>query len=138
TGPQGLTGPLGPVGPQGPEGKEGRQGPEGKQGPQGAPGEIELVTCRSVMRKVKGKRKTTRRCTTRLVSGTVTFTATSSARARLSRAGVLYATGSLRRGRLVLHARRPVHPGHYTLVLRGRERRAAITIRQQIRLRRTG
>jgi PKD repeat protein len=133
-GAQGLTGPLGPVGPQGPEGKQGSEGKEGKQGPQGAPGEIELVTCKLVVRKVKGKRKTTRQCTTTLVSGTVTFTATISARARLSRAGVLYATGSLRRGRLVLHARRPVRPGRYTLALRRREGRVWVTTRQRILL----
>ena len=98
-------------------------------------GQIELVSCQTVTATVKtrGKKRTvTRRtCTTKLVSGTVTFAATQ-ASARLTRGGALYATGTANQIRLVLHTRRPVHPGRYTLILRHRDGRRTITNRRQI------
>ncbi len=61
---------------------------------------------------VKKKRK----CSTKLTSSPQSFTA-SAATARLSRAGHVYATGSLRDGKLTLHASKPLRVGHYTLIL---------------------
>jgi hypothetical protein len=105
-GKESAPGAAGPVGPQGPS------GPRGAQGPAGPAGKVELVTCKKVARK--------QRCTAKLVSGTVTFTV-ASARARLSRRGVVYAAGTARmlRGRMSLRliAVRPLRPGRYTLTL---------------------
>ena len=99
----GAAGALGPAGPAGP------QGPAGKEGP---PGKIEIVTCRKVGKKQK--------CTTKTVSGTVSFTA-SSARATLSRHGVVYAAGTARDAHgnisLRLISVRKLKPGRYTLTL---------------------
>ncbi len=69
-----------------------------------------------------GAVKKKQQCTTKLVSGTVKFTATGSvARASLSRAGVVYATGSARsvhgRTRLVLRSSGYLAAGGYTLKL---------------------
>jgi hypothetical protein len=74
------------------------------------------VTCTSVKEKVKGKTETVKKCTTKLTSEPVTFTA-SSASASVSRAGKVYATGSLRDGKLTLHASKLLHAGRYTLAL---------------------
>ena len=111
TGPAGEKGAGGATGAQGPAGP---QGPAGAQGPAGPAGKIELVTCRTV----KGKQ----RCTAKLVSGTVKFTTTGqSARATLSRHGVVYAAGTARiaRGRTSLRLLpvRSLRPGKYTLTL---------------------
>jgi hypothetical protein len=95
-------------GPAGTNGTPGPQGSAGAAGPQGPAGEIELVTCT----KVKGKKK----CTTKLTSSPVTFTA-SSASATISRASHVYATGSLRDGKLTLHAPKALRAGRYTLAL---------------------
>jgi hypothetical protein len=71
------------------------------------------VTCKTV----KGKQH----CTTKLVSGTVKFTTTGSARATLSRHGVVYAAGTARvehgRTSLRLAPLRKLQPGRYTLTL---------------------
>ena len=85
------------------------------------------MSCKTVTRtvtrhgkKVKVKRQ---KCTTKLVSGPVKFTAANtSARATLSRRGVVYATGyayASRRGvrRTVLLVARTLRPGRYTLTL---------------------
>lgn len=128
-GKEGPIGGAGPVGEKGAGGAAGAQGlagpkgPTGAQGPAGSAGKIELVTCRTV----KGKQ----RCTAKFVSGTVKFTISGqSARATLSRHGVVYAAGTARiaRGRTSLRLL-PVHrlrPGRYTLRLisgTGRHRR---------------
>jgi hypothetical protein len=122
-GPAGPTGEKGAGGATGAPGPAGPQGPAGAQGPAGPAGKIELVTCRTV----KGKQ----RCTAKFVSGTVKFTTTGqSARATLSRHGVVYAAGTARvtRGHTSLRLL-PVHslrPGRYTLTLisgTGRHRR---------------
>jgi hypothetical protein len=65
------------------------------------------------------------------VSGTVTFT-TTAARATLTRGRVVYATGTANLTRLVLHTRRPVRAGRYTLNLRHRYGHRWITTRRQI------
>jgi hypothetical protein len=110
SGSVGLSGTAGPAGPAGP------QGPAGSQGPAGASGEIELVTCTKFTKKVNGKTETSKRCTTKLTSSPQTFTE-DAARASVSRAGHVYATGSLRAGRLTLHAARTLRAGRYTLTL---------------------
>jgi len=92
----------------GPAGAQGSAGAAGPTGPQGPAGEVELVTCT----KVKGKNK----CRTQLTSSPQTFT-TKAARASVSRAGHVYATGSLHDGRLTLHAASGLRAGHYTLTL---------------------
>jgi hypothetical protein len=120
----GLTGPTGPTGPA---------------GPQGTPGQVELVSCKQVTvtitrkhHKVKVKRQ---KCSTKLVSGPVKFkTARGSGRASLSRSGVVYATGYVRRTltgvQTRLLAARRLAPGRYTLRItigRGRGARATRT-----------
>ena len=74
-----------------------------------------------------------RECTTKLVSGTVKFTATaSSARAALSRRGVVYATGAAvahhGRLRVRLAAVRSLAPGRYTLTIGSGRRRHTRTL----------
>ena len=110
SGTVGLSGTVGPAGPAG------TQGPAGATGPAGESGEIELVTCTKVTKKVNGKTETSKRCTTKLTSSPQTFTE-NTARARVSRAGHVYATGLLRAGRLTLHAARTLRAGRYTLTL---------------------
>jgi hypothetical protein len=72
-----------------------------------------------------------RRCRSRLATGPATFTAPRRARACLTRHGRMYATGTARRGRLVLHSHRRLRAGHYTLTLRSRgaTTRTPITLR---------
>jgi hypothetical protein len=112
TGKEGATGKEGPTGKEGATGKEGPTGKEGVAGKEGPAGKVEIVTCTK-----SGKKK---KCTTKTVSGTVTFT-TSSARATLSRHGVVYATGAASdtRGRMSLRLSsvRKLAPGRYTLTL---------------------
>ena len=125
--------PQGPVGPQGPAGATGTTGPKGARGATGArgrTGKVQLVTCKTVKRKGQKPRRT---CTTRTVSGPVKFTTL--ATARLSRGGVLYATGTASRvgGRLtlVLSAGRKLAPGRYMVTLRNRSsstQRLGVTI----------
>ena len=75
-GATGATGATGPAGAAGPTGPAGAQGPAGPQGPAGAAGKVQLVTCKTVVKKVKGKRKKVKVCTTKLVSAPVKFTVT--------------------------------------------------------------
>jgi virginiamycin B lyase len=125
-GPSLSQGPPGPPGPPGQTGQNGQNGATGQTGPRGPGGEIELVTCVTKNRHKK--------CTTKLVSNPVKFT-TAVARARLSRDGVVYATGTatLRNGarRLSVHSHLPLPAGRYTLTLTytdGHRIRTAITI----------
>jgi virginiamycin B lyase len=137
-GPTGATGTNGAPGPAGPAGSAGSAGPVGPRGPSGPAGRIELVTCHTVTVHVhRGHRRIPhheRRCTARLLAGRVRFTATGPVRPTLSRRSVVFAAGSIQRthagGRLVLHARRPLHQGRYTLTLRSPENASsqAITI----------
>jgi hypothetical protein len=107
-----ATGPAGPTGPTG------ATGTTGAIGSQGAAGKIELVTCKTVTvivkKKVKGKtkkvKKTEQKCTGKLVSGTVKFTATGSiVKARLSRGGEVYATGTVRMGGAQIEGALTIH-----------------------------
>jgi hypothetical protein len=122
-GPSGTPGAAGPPGPAGPMGPAGRRGRDAR---------VRLVTCRTVVHKGGRKRaKPVRRCTSRLLGRSVRIDASPPARARLSRRGRVVARGAARRGRLVLHSRRALRPGRYTLVLvRGdRRTRQVVTLR---------
>ena len=88
-----------------------------------------MVTC-SLVGKGKKRKK---HCSSQLISGTAKISARS-ARARLARAGSLYAVGLVHNGRLVLHARRPVRAGRYLLVLTSHAGRVWVATRQWIRL----
>jgi Glycine rich protein len=119
TGSSGATGASGASGSAGVSGLSalaGPAGPQGATGPQGPAGEIDLVTCTNVKKKVKGKTVTQKKCSTQLTSSPESFTA-SLASATLSRAGHVYATGSVSAGTLKLHASKALRAGHYTLKL---------------------
>ena len=113
-GTEGQNGIPGPGGPQGPIGPTGAQGPAGPAGKEGPAGKVQVVTCTKSGKKQK--------CTTKTISGTIKLT-TSSARATLSRHGVVYAAGAARAGRvhgnmsLRLLLLRKLKPGKYTLTL---------------------
>jgi len=82
---------------------------------------------------VKGKNVKRNKCTTKLVSGTVKFTTSSVVRrASLTRDGVLYATGTVTKKGLKLHALRRVRAGRYTLTLRYRQVGTQVTKHSQI------
>jgi hypothetical protein len=108
SGPQGSVGQPGPAGPA---------GATGATGPRGPAGEIELLTCRTVTRVVKHKKKTGQKCTAKLLSGPLDFTSAARARAMLIRHGRIYATGSVQPNGLVLLRARRLPTGRYTLVL---------------------
>ena len=124
-GPQGDTGAVGATGVGGAPGAAGAIGPQGLAGKNGV---VRLVTCRTVRR--NGRRR--KRCTTKNVSGPVTLT--TPARAVIARRGVVYATGSAVRAgngwRLMVTGRRTIAPGRYTLALRAR----GVTRRTRIRI----
>jgi hypothetical protein len=132
-----LSGTAGSL-PQGPLGPTGSWGATGSQGPAGPAGRIELVSCKSVTKLVKGHRRAVQQCTTKLVSGTVKFTATGSVmHATISRRGVRYAAGTsiaTASGglRLVLSDQRPLRRGRYLLTLHGRHDGRSITHRTSI------
>jgi hypothetical protein len=64
----------------------------------------------------------------------VKFT-TATARATLSRGGVVYATGTAVRRRLLLHERKALCPARYTLTLTVRKGRRTITTHQKLTIR---
>ena len=129
-----------PQGPTGPTGHPGSRGPAGPTGAQGPAGKVELITCKTVIKKVRGHRRTVQKCTGRLVSGTIKFTATAlSVHATISRGRLVYAAGASLpmghgRSQLLLADLRPLRSGRYTLTVRTRHggrrvtRRMAITI----------
>lgn len=137
-----TTGIAGPVGPQGPAGQKGDTGAAGAAGKAGT---IELVTCKTVTirktEKVHGKIKhvnvPVQKCSGRAVSGSVTFTATGVVvKATISRAGRVYATGTMRIGRAGtagdLRIIRSLGSGSYELTLRRSGRvivRRTLTVR---------
>ncbi len=129
-GPTGPTGPSGASGGQGATGAGGAAGPTGATGPagqQGPSGQVILVTCTTTTKTVHHKPKKTTKCTSRPVPTPTTFTLTSIERAWLGRHGFLYASGTAEKGRVVLHARRALAAGRYTLTLvRGRGRHAVV------------
>jgi hypothetical protein len=122
------------TGGQLPQGPAGQTGPTGATGPRGVAGKIELVVCKPIG---KAKRQ---KCTAKLVSGRVKFTTnTAQERARVSRAGALYATGyavPTARGHwtLVLTRRRNLRPGRYTLTVKARRDHSWVTQRRSITL----
>jgi len=138
--PTGPTGPTGPHGPTGPTGPHSPTGPTGVQGPTGKPGtagRVELITCKTITKRVKGHRKTVQKCKGKLISGTVKFTSTTATdTATLSRAGIVYGSGeSVAVGgatELVLAQRHRLRPGVYTLTLRTRKHGRRIVRKQQI------
>jgi len=134
---QGTAGqpPQGPAGPTGPTGPTGATGAQGPAGPRGSPGQIRLVTCKTVTVTVRGRKVKRRRCTTRLLSGTATFTTSGTARASLTRHGVLFATGTASHARVVLYARRRLPAGRYTLTLSYHRHGHGITTRTPITIR---
>jgi hypothetical protein len=110
-GSTGAQGAQGPAGSQGAAGAQGAQGPAGPDGPKGAPGRDAQVTCKVTAAKGKKPPK---------VTCTVKFKAPAGkVMARLTRGRHVYATGKASHGKLVLTARRRLHPGTYTLTLIG-------------------
>ena len=107
----------------------------GASGARGEPGQIRLVTCKTVTRTVtkngKKHKVSQQKCTRKLITGTATLT-TTLARARVTRDGKLYATGTANLTGLVLHDLRPLRPGSYTLTLIRRQGPVRITTRQPI------
>jgi hypothetical protein len=99
---------------------------------------VRLTTCATAAT-TSGKRGRARRiCTTRTLAATLK-PQTGAARASLSRAGVLYATGTATGTRVTLQLRRRLSAGRYTLALtykrNGRTitKRTPITITEQAR-----
>jgi hypothetical protein len=121
--------------PQGPAGAPGATGPPGPAG------KVELVTCKTVTKKVKGRLHKVNQCSAKLVSGTVKFTTMAAVvHATLSRGGVIYATGARVPAAgggslLVLGDSRHVSAGAYTLTLRVRRGHRWVTQRTQISIR---
>jgi hypothetical protein len=118
SGTNGTQGPIGTTGPQGPAGSTGPAGPAGKNG------EVELVTCKSVIVGTGKNTKAIQKCTTELTSAPVTITTTgASIAAVLSRGKVVYATGSAtvsgKHTKLLLTLHRRIVKGNYTLTLAG-------------------
>ncbi len=126
----GPAGPTGAPGVNGSPGGSGAIGPAGPAGPAGKAGEIRLITCKRVGGKGKGKQ----RCMTKTISGPASFTA-ATARARLARFGVTYATGTATHGVLTLRAYRRILAGRYTLILTRQRGSETIVTRQPIRVR---
>ena len=145
-GPTGSTGPTGPKGVGGATGSAGKTGASGARGPAGPPGkngQVELVTCKTVVKRVRGKHKkrpaTRQVCTTKTVTGPVMFKTAAVARAELSRGRVVYATGVATRTSehpgLELSFTRKFRAGRYTLTQRWRTGRTSHIMRQTIMLR---
>lgn len=131
-----LSGTAGSL-PQGPPGSQGQQGLAGPQGPKGPAGKIQLITCKSVTKKVNGHPRKVQKCTGRLVSGPVRFIVGASDRATVTRGRITYATGTsvqvgAGRRQLVLHDLRPLHRGSYMLTLRAHHRQGWVTTRLTI------
>ncbi len=126
-GPAGQNGTSGSNGQQGATGATGPTGPTGSRGPAGQAGQVILVTCTSSIKTVNHKPKKVTKCTSRPVPTPTTFTASVLERASLGRHGFVYASGTAEKGRVVLHARRALVAGRYTLTLvRGHGRYAVV------------
>jgi hypothetical protein len=128
--------PLSGTGGALPQGPVGPAGSQGKTGARGSPGQIELVTCKTVTVKQGHRRVRRQKCTGRLVSGRVSF-ATAGTQASLVRGRIVYARGArvatgAGRSELVLGRLRALHPGKYTLILRRRHGRQWTTTRQSV------
>lgn len=83
-----------------------------------APERPRLVTCRIVEVKAGDRTVERRRCRNRRLRGSPDFATVGAAHATLTRRGIVYATGTARRTRVVLDIHRRVRPGRYTLTLR--------------------
>ncbi|MCW3020088.1 MAG: Kelch domain protein [Solirubrobacterales bacterium] len=126
-GPTGTNGSSGAAGAQGATGPTGATGATGARGPAGQDGQVILVTCTTTTKTVNHKPKKVTKCTSRSVPTPTTFTSTSIERAWLDRRGLVYASGTAEKGRVVLHARRALVAGRYMLTLvRGRGRHAVV------------
>ena len=133
-------GPPGAPGATGLTGATGKTGARGATGPRGPAGKVELVTCKTVTVKVKGRRRKVVKCSGRLVSGTVKFTTSAASdTATIARGKTVYATGATiatgdGRQQLLMKALKPLRAGRYTLTVRHRvpgrssSRRETITI----------
>ena len=96
------------------------------------PDKPRLITCRIVEVKAGDRTVERRRCRNRRLRGSPDFATVGAAHATLTRRGIVYATGTARRSRVVLDVHRRVRPGRYRLTLRqGNEvlRRVRIRIR---------
>jgi hypothetical protein len=128
-GPAGSTGPAGPAGADGAAGATGPQGATGGQGPpgpQGAPGRDARVTCRTARRR-RGQIRVT--CRVRLVAAA----RSTRVRARLTRRGALYATGSTssdHASSVRLRAVRRIPAGRYRLTTVSTNRRGQTIVRR--------
>jgi hypothetical protein len=124
---------VGPVGPTGSPGAAGPTGATGAKGATGPGGKVELVSCKTETKTVKGKKKTQQVCTTKVVSSVVKFTSSGAVRsASLSRGHVVYATGRGQRSakrttRLLLRPLRRLTKGSYTLKI-GSSPRETVTV----------
>jgi hypothetical protein len=134
TGSTGATGPTGPTGATGATGATGPTGPTGPRGAAGAAGQVILVTCTTSTRTVNHKPKKVTQCKTRAVPSPTTFTSDALARATLGRHGFIYATGTASKGRVVLHARRALSAGRYTLTLLSGHGGSALVRRMAVEL----
>lgn len=136
TGATGATGATGSTGAAGAAGAPGARGPGGPAGAQGRPGRDAVVTCK-VGKAKKGKVKVS--CSVKLASSASTKART--LRARLTRGGAVYATGSgpARGGaaKLRMQLRRRVTSGAYTLSVVGVDGRGKtnMTTKQQVTIR---
>lgn len=123
--------------PTGPVGAVGAAGATSSQGSQASTPQIELVTCRTVTKtsKVHGHEHTVtvQLCTTKLISGIAMF-GTTTAKATLTRHGVVYATGTARLALLTLHARRPLRAGEYTLTLTRQLNHHRVQTRRELKI----
>lgn len=114
--PVGPPGPKGDAGAPGPKGDAGAPGANGQPGAQGNPGPAGPPGPRGATGKKRRDAKVRCKAKRRKVTCKVSFgsrRAPASARARLTRGSVVYASGTA--GRLV--ARRRIRPGRYTLTL---------------------
>jgi hypothetical protein len=132
-GPSGSTAPTGPTTLNSSPVSSSGSGSSHRTEPARSGVTIELITCKP-NRKPNDHNQL---CTAKLISAPLTFTANvSTARATISRGRVVYATGPAKavgsgRWELVIHKRRALRAGRYTLTLRTRNgvRRADLKIR---------
>jgi hypothetical protein len=121
------TGPSGPSGATGPTGADGGKGQDGSQGPKGDTGATPriAVSCVTRTRRVRGRKRSVIVCTVRNLS------ATGKVRARLSRAGKVYArgTGRVRSGKARVALRGRAGAGAYTLTIQSVHAVVRVTIR---------
>jgi hypothetical protein len=112
-GAPGASGSTGAAGANGSNGAGGAQGPQGPAGPRGPAGRDAHVTCKVTR---KGKKAPHVTCTVKLAQSA----GAGKLRARLTRKGLVYATGTSTKKGLRLIPRRRIRSGTYTLTLTGR------------------